>query len=88
MVFMCTLTSLFSSLIMTELLFPWCNTLVDLMSELGDSNPETSSIVIDSIVIAVLNGNLTIVSSLHDKLLPLYGKYNHSVEVHSFSLLW
>lgn len=61
---------------MKELLFPWSSSLLELLSDLGDSCPETCGIVIDAIAIGVRNANTAIIQSLPGKLASLFGKWN------------
>lgn len=62
---------------MAKLLHPWSRTLLDLLSDLGGSSPETSSIVLESVAKAALHNSTALISELRQKLLPLIGVYMH-----------
>ena len=57
LLFVCFLRS--SSLVMTELLHPWSCSLQDLFTDLKGSNPELSSVVMESIATAAQHGSAT-----------------------------
>lgn len=67
----CILFCLFS-LVMKELVYPWCLTLVDLLLALGDSSPETSALVAESLCTAALHGNVPLLSVLRERLWTLF----------------
>ena len=58
---------------MRELLLPWSGMLLDLLADLGSSNADTSSVVIDSLATAVTNQSSAVFPTMEHKLIPYLG---------------
>ena len=62
------------SLLQSELLLPWQQTLFDLLAQLGDSNPETSTLVVESITLSAMHREASCLQGLQENINSVLGK--------------